>query len=114
MSTEIKYPDTLYMGREHEQADHAARRRAVTSLDNIIEQADILRRRLIEGQLGIDGSYGRAILESSARLPEHLSALEILERVREWHAADQAEIEQGEPGWIPAAEAAPGQPQNGQ
>jgi hypothetical protein len=84
--TEIRYPDVAYMGYDHREADRAARRRAAAALRGIIDEAAIVLDKLEEGRESIDAGDGRRILETAARLPEHLGILEALYQTREWAA----------------------------
>jgi hypothetical protein len=81
---------TEYPNREHENADKAARRRALKAVDEIAGECVLLRRKLEAGG-NLDADDAQTVTHSLMRLTQNLSALEVLRDVREWHAADQAE-----------------------
>jgi len=81
---------TTYPNREHERADKAARRRAITALDDIIADARMLQRRLEGDGYALGGSDVQNIVSKAVAAAVQFSALETLSDVREWHAADQA------------------------
>lgn len=81
--------ETTYPNREHENADKAARRRALKALDNIAAEVDTLRRRIASDQR-VDGDDTQAITGLAAALINHLAIMGALREVREWHEADQA------------------------
>jgi hypothetical protein len=78
-----------YPNREHENADKAAQRRALTVLKNIVTDAEIIRRRLEGSTVHPDAADARGIALQAAQLTEHLAILETLREVREWHEADK-------------------------
>lgn len=94
---------TTYPNREHEQADRAARRRALTAILHLTEELTTLTHRLDDPRAQVDGSETQRLTTLTRDLTEHLtilgrsldaiemySSLETLRGVREWHAADQA------------------------
>lgn len=88
--TPIDYPNC-----EHENADKAARRRALSGLRGIIEDAQALVRR-IEGDHAVDGADARRLTDKGIDVAINLAAMETLREVREWHGADQAEAAKAE------------------
>lgn len=78
-TTEITYPN-----REHEGADKTATRRALKALDDIEEQARVLRAK-ISNRYTIYGSDTATMTDNVRALTEHFAQLEILRDVREWH-----------------------------
>jgi hypothetical protein len=83
--TAVDYPN-----REHGNADRAAKRRALTALNSIIENAQLLVRAL-ETDTALDPGASRRIADGAVSVAINLSALETLSDVREWHAADVAD-----------------------
>jgi len=81
---------TEYPNREHENADKAARRRALKAVDEIAGECALLRRKLEAGR-DLDADDVQTITHSLMRLTQNLSALTVLRDVREWDAADKAE-----------------------
>jgi hypothetical protein len=81
---------TNYPNHEHENADKAARRRALRGLRDIIEDAEALARR-IETGYEPHGTDAQRLADKAVSIAANLSALETLRDVREWHAADKAE-----------------------
>ena len=81
---------TAYPNREHENADKAARRRAVKALEGIAEETAILSRKLANG-IRVDGDDSQTINGLVSALTVQLSVLGALHEVREWDAADRAE-----------------------
>lgn len=81
---------TEYPNREHERADKAATRRALSSLYDIIDDAKALARR-IEGGYEPHGTDAQRFADKAVALAINLGILETLRDVREWHAADKAE-----------------------
>lgn len=78
-----------YPNREHENADKAARRRALRALADIETEVEYLRKRVASGVA--DGDDTATLMQRAADLTRHLAVLGNLRNVREWHAADQAE-----------------------
>ena len=77
---------TAYPNREHQNADKAATRRALKALDEIIDHARLVRRRVENG--ASDGSDTHILSDEVRKLTVNLGILEALRDVREWHAAD--------------------------
>ena len=86
--TEIAYPN-----HEHELADKAARRRAITALEELAEQSGIMQRRLERG-FDADGDDSQRLHGAVREVTQNLSIPGVLREVREWHAADMAAGEQ--------------------
>jgi len=80
----------MYPNREHEKADKAAKRRAITTLVGIIQTAQDIYRR-VDGDLPVYASDTHVMFGDLVKVNENLTILEILRDVREWHAADQAD-----------------------
>lgn len=80
---------TSYPSREHANADKAARRRALKALDDIIEDAQTLKRRIEHGYEP-HGEDAQRIADKAVAVAVNFAFLEQLRDVREWHAADQA------------------------
>ena len=91
---------TAYPNREHEDADKAAKRRALSSLRDIIEDAQTLQRRIENGYEPY-GTDAQRIADKTIALAVNFSVLETLRDVREWHAADEAEKRGAEGGFQP-------------
>jgi hypothetical protein len=83
---------THYPNREHMNADAAARRRAVAALEKIGEHTAELADRLNNGAVPEPGE-AYLLTGQAARAATHLAELAMLRDVREWDAADQAEVE---------------------
>lgn len=83
--TAIEYPN-----REHANADKAARRRALKALDDIIEDAQALKRR-IENGYEPHGTDAERLADKAIAASVNFAFLEQLRDVRAWHAADSAE-----------------------
>lgn len=81
---------TSYPNREHEQADKTARQQAIEALDAIAGDAAVLRRRLAKGTYA-DVSDAQSLVAKAVEVTRRLAVPDTLGRVREWHAADQAE-----------------------
>jgi hypothetical protein len=81
---------TEYPNREHRKEDETARRQAMASLQDIIDNAKTLERRLANGTY-TDVSDAQTLVAKSAEVTRRLAVLDTLRLVREWHAADQAE-----------------------
>jgi hypothetical protein len=77
--------------RVHENADKAARRRALKTLREIETQVGILRQRISDERAEPDGDDTQRIASLVRDLTQHHAVLGALRDVREWHAADQAE-----------------------
>jgi hypothetical protein len=88
---------TAYPNREHENADNAARRRALAALRDIAEDAENLRGRIERGYEP-HGTDADRFTAKSVKLALNLSVMETLRDVREWHAADVAEVGPPAPG----------------
>jgi hypothetical protein len=84
--------ETRYPNREHQVADQGARRRSLTALDDLIDAASVLHRRLTDGQVPY-GSDAERLQSSLTKLTVSLAALETLRDVREWDAADQVPVQ---------------------
>jgi hypothetical protein len=83
---------TDFPNREHEKADNAARRRATTAIDNIVEEVLQLRKTLERGpEHRLDGDDAQALMYNCGQLVGHLGEVGALYDVREWYAADQME-----------------------
>jgi len=78
-----------YPNREHQNADAAARRRALAALDHMVNEAEILRQRIERRQA--DGDDTQRIANLARDITQHVSILGVLREVREWHAIDQTE-----------------------
>lgn len=79
-----------YPNREHENADKAARRRAIKALDDIIDDAQTLQRRIARGYEP-HGTDAQRRADKAVASAVNFAFLEQLRDVREWHAADLAE-----------------------
>jgi hypothetical protein len=79
--------DAIYPNREHENAVNSATRRALSALDAISENVDLIRGKLAAGT--VDARY---LQEQAGRMFEYLTTLETLRDVRDWHAADLADV----------------------
>ena len=86
------YSETMtdYPNREHQREDETARQRAVADLQDIINDAKTLQRRLANGTY-TDVSDAQTLVARAAEVTRRLAVLDTLRQVREWHAADQAE-----------------------
>jgi|GEM_PF-2976442 len=82
------HPATGYPNREHQNADQAARRRALKALDDMYSEVEILRQRIQRGR--VDGDDTQRIASLARDITQHVSVLGALGEVREWHAADVA------------------------
>ena len=80
---------TDYPNREHEIADKAAKRRAIRALDEIVNEAGILRRKL-DNAAWVDGDDTQILTDRTRELTKNLAILGALDEVRDWHAADVA------------------------
>jgi hypothetical protein len=84
--------DVVYPNKEHEKADQAARRRALTALADIVQEADYLRRKLErEDHPHVDADNAQVISGKLRDLVSNLAILGALADVREWDAADKQE-----------------------
>lgn len=87
---------TGYPNREHENADKAARRRALAALDTITSEAETLQRALrLQSTLPGPGRRADAddtqVMSAAVQgLTGFLAELGTLYDVRQWHAADVA------------------------
>lgn len=90
--SEFMYSETMtdYPNREHQREDETARQRAVADLQDIINDAKTLQRRLANGTY-TDVSDAQTLVARAAEVTRRLAVLDTLRQVREWHAADQAE-----------------------
>ena len=82
---------TDYPNREHENADKAARRRALNALNDIEGEVAYLRLR-IAGDLA-DGDDTSTVAQRTTDVTRQLAILGALREVREWHAADAREAQ---------------------
>lgn len=83
---------TTYPNREHENADKAARRRAIQAASDLFDYATQLHRQLVGGQ--VPSPQMIPLQELTANITANLAVLETLRDVREWHAADQADVQE--------------------
>lgn len=81
---------TDYPNREHANADKTARQKAMASLQDIIEDAKTLQRRLANGTY-TDVSDAQTLVAKAVEVTRRLAVLDTLGHVREWDAADKAE-----------------------
>ena len=79
---------TVYPNREHQDADEAARRRALAALDDIQKEAAWLRKRIAGGFA--DGDDTSTFAERAADVIRCVGVLGAFRQVRAWHAAGQA------------------------
>jgi hypothetical protein len=79
-----------YPNREHENTVNSATRRALSALDAISENVDLIRGKLAAGT--VDAADARYLQEQAGRMFEYLTTLETLRDVRDWHAADLADV----------------------
>lgn len=86
---------TNYPNREHEKADVAMRRRALKTVNDILAQAALLRRKLISPNplAEVFGSDTQVLAADVAALTTYLAGLEALRDVREWDAANESASE---------------------
>lgn len=81
---------TEYPNREHRNLHNSAKRRAISALLELEEQAKALRNRLmIQETPEADSSDAVRFEELSGKLREYLAIIETLRSVREWHQADE-------------------------
>lgn len=80
-----------YSNREHQNADQAARRRALTAIDHMKQELSSLERRITYSGTHVDASETQRLASLVRDLTEYLAVQETLREVREWDAADQAE-----------------------
>jgi hypothetical protein len=78
-----------YPNREHQNADLAARRRALSSLDIIEAEVSLMRGKLNRDDTYVDGSDTQILMTAVRNLTERVATIETLRDVREWHALDQ-------------------------
>jgi hypothetical protein len=81
---------TDYPNREHQREDETARQQAIAGLQDIINDAKTLQRRLANGTY-TDVSDAQTLVAKAVEVTRRLAVLDTLGHVREWHAADQAE-----------------------
>jgi len=81
---------TTYPNREHENADKAAKRRAIRALDDISNEVGILRRKL-DQDVYVDGDDTQILVDRFRQLTIQMTILGTLSDVRDWHEADLAE-----------------------
>lgn len=81
---------TSYPSREHQREDETAREMAVSDLEAIIRDVETLKRRLAKGTY-TDISDAHTLVGNAVSVTRHLTTLQTLRHVREWHAADQAD-----------------------
>lgn len=80
---------TQYPTREHQKADYVARRRGITAIDEIVQQALALRKTLEREPLRrVDADDTQGIADNVRKLTGFLAELGTLYDVLEWHAAD--------------------------
>ncbi len=85
---------THYPNREHKKADDAARRRALKALDDLGDEIRLMRAVLERGSdYRVDGDMTQTMAGKVRDLTDYLATLAALYDVREWAAADQAEID---------------------
>jgi siroheme synthase (precorrin-2 oxidase/ferrochelatase) len=80
-----------YPNREHENADRAARRRAISALTSMSDEAMEFAAKLQAGVSTPYASDAQKFQHWTSQLLENLTILETLREVREWRAADEAE-----------------------
>jgi hypothetical protein len=80
-----------YPNREHQNADLAARRRALSSLDIIEAEVSLMRGKLNRDDTYVDGSDTQILMTAVRNLTERVATIETLRDVREWHALDVRE-----------------------
>jgi hypothetical protein len=85
---------TEYPNREHRREDETARRQAMIGLQDIIDNAKTLERRLANGTY-TDVSDAQALVAGAVEVTRRLAVLDTLRHVREWHAADEAATSTG-------------------
>jgi hypothetical protein len=85
---------TDYPNREHRREDETARRQAMAGLQDIIDDARTLERRLANGTY-TDVSDAQTLVAKAAEVTRRLAVLDTLRLVREWHAADEAATSAG-------------------
>lgn len=80
---------TTYPNREHENADKAARRRALQALADIEGEVALLRKR-VNGGIA-EGDHTSTLAQRAVDVTRQFGRLEALRDVREWHAAGRKE-----------------------
>jgi hypothetical protein len=85
---------TEYPNREHRREDETARRQAMIGLQDIIDNAKTLERRLANGTY-TDVSDAQALVAGAVEVTRRLTVLDTLRHVREWHEADEAATSAG-------------------
>ena len=85
---------TEYPNREHRREDETARRQAMIGLQDIIDNAKTLERRLANGTY-TDVSDAQALVAGAVEVTRRLTVLDTLRHVREWQEADVAATSAG-------------------
>jgi hypothetical protein len=87
--------DYPYPNREHRAADKAARDQALSILDGIAGNVDIIRRRLTQAGSAVrpEGADAAILAGEVQALSVQLAVIEVLRSAREWHAADMADAD---------------------
>lgn len=80
---------TDYPNREHAHADKAARRRALSALNDIESEVAFLRKR-VSGDTA-DEDITSTLAQRTADVIRQLAVLGTLREVREWHEADASD-----------------------
>lgn len=88
-SVQVTYPN-----REHQNSDRRARTRALKAIADATDSLALIRRGLEAGHLPHSPS-AESVAADVMKLAAALQVLETLADVREWHAADMAEKEEG-------------------
>ena len=83
--TPIGYPN-----REHENADNAAKRRALQALADVEHEAAFLRRA-IERDGHVSADQTATLAQQAADVIRQFAVLGTLREVRKWHAAGVAD-----------------------
>jgi hypothetical protein len=81
---------TAYPNREHQREDETGRQQAIAGLQDIINDAKTLQRRLANGTY-TDVSDAQTLVAKAVEVTRRLAVLDTLGHVREWHAADSKE-----------------------
>lgn len=82
-----------YPNKESFVAAKGARRRALSALDSLEEDAVALKRRIEHAAYGPYGSDAQRFMGDALKLAVEFAAMELMRDVLEWHAADKAEQE---------------------
>lgn len=86
---------TNFPNREHMKADQAARRRALKALDSVADEIKLMRNFLERGPDARVDAQNADVMQSKVHdLTGYLAELATLFDVREWDAADRAEVNQ--------------------